>query len=48
MTDKTKEKIFAERQDHDKQEKEEIFKEALEEYHEPPLEEKTKDTKRNA
>ena len=47
MTDKTKEKIFAERQDQYKQEKEDIFKEALEEYHDSPSKEKTQDNKRN-
>ncbi|MGC6767161.1 hypothetical protein ACYSNR_04720 [Enterococcus sp. LJL128] len=31
MTDKPKEKVFAERQDNYKQEKEEIFKQALKE-----------------
>jgi len=36
MTDKPKEKVFAERQDNYKQEKEEIFKEALKDYHEEP------------
>lgn len=48
MTDKTKEKIFAERQDTYKQEKEDIFKEALEEYHEKTSGEKTKDDTENA
>lgn len=48
MTDKTKEKIFAERQDNYKQEKEEIFKEALEEYHDAPSGEKTEDEKNKA
>ncbi|MGX7244044.1 hypothetical protein ACWOC1_04280 [Enterococcus quebecensis] len=37
MLDKSKEKTFAERQDSYKQEKEEIFKKALEEYHEKPF-----------
>ncbi|MGX7264469.1 hypothetical protein [Enterococcus crotali] len=45
MTDKTKEKIFAERQDNYKQEKEEIFKEALKDYHEEPSVEITQDDK---
>ncbi|WP_269091991.1 hypothetical protein [Enterococcus sp. BWR-S5] len=41
MTDKSKEKIFAERQDNYKQEKEEIFKQALKEEKEKNDEKKT-------
>lgn len=41
MTDKSKEKIFAERQDNYKQEKEEIFKQALKEEKEKKEEKKT-------
>ncbi|WP_321385382.1 hypothetical protein [uncultured Enterococcus sp.] len=41
MTDKSKEKIFAERQDNYKQEKEEIFKQALKEEKEKKDEKKT-------
>ena len=48
MTDKTKEKVFAERQDNYKQEKEEIFKTALEEYHDDPSGEKFNDEKDKA
>lgn len=48
MTDQTKEKIFAERQDYYKQEKAEIFKEALEEYHEESSREATEDDENNA
>ncbi|EOH92717.1 hypothetical protein UAW_02755 [Enterococcus haemoperoxidus ATCC BAA-382] len=48
MTDKTKEKVFAERQDNYKQEKEEIFKEALKDYHEETSEEIAKDDKNKA
>ncbi|MGL4696994.1 hypothetical protein [Enterococcus larvae] len=43
MTDKSKEEVFAERQDNYKQEKEEIFKKALKEEKEKAEEKKNKE-----
>ena len=45
MTENSKEKVFAERQDDYKQKKESIFKKALKEHEERSAEETTKDEK---
>lgn len=47
MSDKTKEHIFSERQHNYKQEKEEIFKKALEEYYEDTAGETTENEETN-
>lgn len=47
MADKSKEKVFAERQDTYKQEKETIFKKALKEHEERSIEETEKNDKDN-